>query len=85
MQYKLSIQKLARERADIHSCYALAQKIGGSRETAANLWFGRVAQVRLETLTKLCELFHCEIGELFEKVPAKEAPRAARVSWQLSE
>jgi DNA-binding Xre family transcriptional regulator len=67
----LSIQKLAGV-AGIDSASALQKVIGGSKETAADLFFGRVTMIRLETIDKLCELFRCQPNDLFEFVQVEE-------------
>lgn len=51
----------------------LAQRIGISEQNLSMLKSGRVKGVRFETLAKICEVLHCQPGDLLE---AEQAPSA---------
>lgn len=53
----------------VPTAYSLWKKIGGSKQSAHDLWSGKVVMIRLETIDALCELLRCEPTDLFEKVP----------------
>jgi putative transcriptional regulator len=44
----------------------VAQKTGLHRNTISLLYKETAARVDFETMDKLCELFNCEIGDIFE-------------------
>ena len=49
--------------ADVHRATGL------NRTTITNLYYETAQRVELETMDKLCELFSCELGDLFGWVP----------------
>lgn len=53
---KLTIQ-------DVH------EKTGLNRNTISNLYHETVKRVDYDTINKLCKLFNCQPGELYEYVP----------------
>lgn len=46
----------------------VASKTGLHRNTISLLYKETAVRVDLETIEKLCDLFECEVGDLFEKV-----------------
>ncbi len=63
MQVNIHIQPLAVERG-ITTAYQLWQKMGGSQESAAQLWKGEFKMISLKTLAKLCALLECQPGDV---------------------
>ncbi|SMC27742.1 putative transcriptional regulator [Andreprevotia lacus DSM 23236] len=51
----------------------VARLTGLHRNTITLLYDETAARVDMETLDKLCELFGCNVGDLFEKVAEPEA------------
>lgn len=49
--------------ADVH------RDTGLNRTTISNLYYERTQRVEMEALEKLCVLFKCGVGDLFEYVP----------------
>ena len=47
----------------------VCNETGLARNTVANLYKEKAARVDYNTMEKLCEMFNCTIGELFEYVP----------------
>ena len=45
------------------------EKTGLSRGTISNLYHDRMQRIDYETLSKLCELFECEAGDILEYTP----------------
>lgn len=45
----------------------VARETGLHRNTVTLLYKETAQQVELETIDKLCELFECDVGDLFEK------------------
>lgn len=45
----------------------VARETGLNRNTVTLLYKEKAQRVDFETIEKLCDLFDCEIGELFEK------------------
>ena len=45
----------------------VARETGLHRNTVTLLYRETARQVELDTIDKLCELFECEVGDLFEK------------------
>ncbi len=54
---------MGRERYSIEDVH---EKTGLSRKAISNLYNDKATRVDLETVEKLCNLFKCNIGELFE-------------------
>lgn len=46
----------------------VARETGLNRNTVTLLYKETAKKVDLETIDKLCELFDCEVGEMFERV-----------------
>lgn len=49
-----------------HSKYWLCKKIGYSYDNLNKIVENRTKQIRFETLSSLCEILECSVGELFE-------------------
>ena len=56
----MGIRKLTIQ--DVH------EKTGLNRNTISNLYHEKVTRIDFDTIEKLCVLFECEIGGLFEIV-----------------
>lgn len=41
------------------------EKTGLSRNTVSNLYNNKATRIDFETIEKLCDLFHCDLTELF--------------------
>lgn len=50
----------------------VADKTGLNRNTISSFYNEKAKRIDYETITKLCELFNCSIGELFEFEKKKE-------------
>ncbi|MDQ0742448.1 helix-turn-helix transcriptional regulator [Pseudomonas sp. W4I3] len=50
----------------------VARETGLSRATITLLYKETAQKVDLEAIEQLCELFECQIGELFEHTPSKQ-------------
>ena len=50
----------------------VARLTGLHRNTITLLYDETAARVDMETMDKLCELFSCSVGDLFERVPNTE-------------
>jgi len=66
-KWRLNLKEALRKRGIDHA-FALWQKIGGSKQTASDLFNGKVTMVRLETFDRLDETLGITPFELFEKV-----------------
>jgi len=49
--------------ADVHRATGL------NRTTITNLYYENTQRIELHAVDKLCELFKCQVGDLFEWVP----------------
>jgi putative transcriptional regulator len=49
-----------------YNIQAVKDKTGLSRGTISNLYHDNMQRVDYETLSKLCELFKCSVGDLLE-------------------
>ena len=49
----------------------VAQRTGLNRSTVTALYNETTTRVDLQAIESLCKLFKCQVGELFEVVPAK--------------
>ena len=61
----------------------VARETGLNRSTIAGLYREDAIRVELETVDRLCKLFNCTVGDLFEYVadaPATAAGRRTRKS-----
>jgi putative transcriptional regulator len=58
----------------------VARETGLNRSTVAGLYKETAARVDLDTIDKLCRLFNCPVGELFEFVedPPKTQPKSRK-------
>lgn len=63
------IQEMAKNRG-IENAYQLWQKVGGSKESAAQLWRGDFKKVGISTLKKLCDVLDCGVGDLLVYEPS---------------
>ncbi len=63
-RYRLHIHPLARRRGLKHA-YDLWQRVGGSKESASDIWNGRTSSVSWEMLSRLCDILGCKPGKLF--------------------
>ena len=63
------IQEMAKNRG-IENAYQLWQKVGGSKESAAQLWRGDFKKVGISTLKKLCDVLYCGVGDLLVYEPS---------------
>ena len=48
------------------------EKTGLNRETISNLYHEKSVRIDYDTMEKLCKLFNCQPGDLFEYIPNKE-------------
>lgn len=44
----------------------VCNETGLARNTVSNLYYDRVARIDYNTIDKLCRMFHCKVGDLFE-------------------
>jgi len=65
---KWAVKEVA-QRAGITSAYELHLHAELHSGTANQIWYGRAKRVDMETLNKLCALFHVPVGQLLEYVP----------------
>ena len=56
----------------------VARAIDSNRSTIAALYHESSQRVELQVIEKLCALFKCKVGDLFEYVPAQPEDREAR-------
>ena len=54
---------------------ALAEKTGIRPNTVSALWLGTVKRIEIAQMEKLCKIFNCQPGDLFEYVPDQGAER----------
>ena len=59
---KLSVL-MGEKRYNIQDVY---EKTGLSRGTISNLYHDKMQRIDYETLSKLCELFDCSVGDVLE-------------------
>ena len=45
------------------------EKTGLNRETISNLYHEKALRIEFVTMKKLCKLFNCQPGDLFEYIP----------------
>ncbi len=64
MKVKIRIAELARQH-NFKNAYALQNALKCSPTMASRLWKGNFAQIGIETIEKLCELFKCSPNDLF--------------------
>ncbi|MGJ5681537.1 helix-turn-helix domain-containing protein [Staphylococcus equorum] len=54
---------MGRERYNIQDVH---EKTGLSRKSISNLYNDKTTRIDFETIEKICTLFNCSIGDLFE-------------------
>lgn len=54
---------MGEKRYNIQDVY---EKTGLSRGTISNLYHDKMQRIDYETLSKLCQLFNCSVGEILE-------------------
>ena len=54
---------MGRDRKNIQD---VCSETGLARNTVANLYYDRASRVDYNTMGKLCKMFHCGVGDLFE-------------------
>ncbi len=64
MKLKIKIAELAGQHG-FKNAYALQNALKCSPTMASRLWKGNFAQIGIETIEKLCELFKCSPNDLF--------------------
>jgi DNA-binding Xre family transcriptional regulator len=72
---KLNIQRILAGRA-IERPFTYLVKQGFSKNFAFRLNAGKMRQVKLSDIEKLCVMFHCTPNELLEWIPAEKANTA---------
>lgn len=50
----------------------VARQTGLHRNTVAALYDERALRIDLDTIEKLCALFECNVGDLFEYIPEEQ-------------
>jgi putative transcriptional regulator len=50
----------------------VARATGLHRNTVTLLYQETATRIEIEAIEKLCELFECSVGELFEHIPGSE-------------
>jgi putative transcriptional regulator len=50
----------------------LAQRADIAPGTATTLWYGRPTRIDMPTVSRLCRIFSCQIGDLVEYVPGPD-------------
>ena len=55
----------------------VARETGLNRSTVAGLYREDAVRVEIETIDKLCRLFQCQVGELFEYVEEPSVPASS--------
>lgn len=61
---------MGEKRYNIQDVY---EKTGLSRGTVSNLYHDKMERVDCETISKLCKLFKCNVGDLLEYFDEKES------------
>ncbi|HIW75975.1 MAG TPA: helix-turn-helix transcriptional regulator [Candidatus Gordonibacter avicola] len=51
----------------------LAEKLGCTVQTISRIKTGKIKALRIDTLDELCEIFHCQPGDIIEYIPDDEA------------
>ncbi len=81
MKMQIHIRDVAESRG-IANASQLWRHIGGSQESAAQLWKGEFKMIGIGTLEKLCALLECQPGDLLtyasEDAPVKTVRRTKR-------
>lgn len=60
---------MGRERLTIAE---VIRRTGLTRNAVSTLYEERAKRIDLNTIARLCELFHCSVDELFEYIPDTE-------------
>lgn len=83
MKMQIHIRDVAESRG-IANASQLWRRIGGSQESAAQLWKGEFKMIGIGTLEKLCAVLECQPGDLLtyasDDVPAKTVRRTKRAT-----
>lgn len=61
---------MGEKRYNIQDVY---EKTGLSRGTVSNLYHDKMERIDCETISKLCKLFKCSVGDLLEYIEEKES------------
>ncbi len=54
---------MGRDRKNVQD---VCNETGLARNTVSNLYYDKATRVDYNTIGKLCEIFHCEVGDIFE-------------------
>jgi DNA-binding Xre family transcriptional regulator len=65
------IREVAQARG-IQTAYQLQVALDVFPSVAARLWKGEFTRISLETMDRLCTMFHCQPGKLFHHTPDSE-------------
>lgn len=68
-EYMLDVMRLAQARG-IPNAYGLWKEIGGSMESANDIWNGKTKSISFKMLSRLCHVLRCSPSKLFAKVEA---------------
>lgn len=49
----------------------VCNETGLARNTVSNLYYDRAARIDYNTIDKLCQMFHCKVGDLLEVAEEK--------------
>lgn len=44
----------------------VCNETGLARNTVSNLYYDKATRIDYNTIDKLCQMFHCKVGDLFE-------------------
>ena len=50
----------------------LSEKVGVANVNLSNMKNGRISAIRLSTLAAICEVLHCQPGDILEYDPAQD-------------
>lgn len=62
--------------ADIHRATGL------NRTTVTHLYYETTQRIEMHAVDKLCKLFDCQVGDLFEWIPDEVSPARAKTPAQ---
>lgn len=71
MAIRWKVQDVARSRG-IRSAPQLAEQVDVAPGTATSLWYGRPLRIDFITLSRLCRVLNCQVGDLVEYVPGAD-------------
>lgn len=63
---KLRLKKLLEENQ--RTKYWLVKNLNGDYKTVDNMVENKSTGIKFDTIDKLCDIFNCEPGDLFEKI-----------------